>query len=140
MTPKQVQLVQTSFILLSPKSKEVAEIFYENVFEIAPSARAMFPGDLTGQRKKLMQMLAVAVSGLSDLPSIVPAVKDLGRRHVGYNVVNEHYDVVGQALLISLATGLGDVFTDDIREAWEECYALLAGVMKEAANELTTAA
>jgi hemoglobin-like flavoprotein len=34
-----------------------------------------------------------------------------------------------------LATGLGEAFTDDERDAWATAYTLLADVMKEAAAE-----
>ena len=64
-----------------------------------------------------MQMIGVAVTGLNDLGKLIPAVQDLGRRHVGYGVKAEHYDTVGAALLDTLAKGLGDDFTPETKEA-----------------------
>ena len=64
---------------------------------------------------------------------LMEAIEDLGRRHVGYGVKDEHYDTVGQALLWTLATGLGDAFTPETEQAWTEAYTLLATVMKQAA-------
>ena len=61
--------------------------------------------------------------------------EDLGRRHVGYNVKDEHYDIVGGALLWTLEKGLGDAFTPDVKGAWASAYGLLAGIMKGAAHE-----
>jgi hemoglobin-like flavoprotein len=54
---------------------------------------------------------------------------------VSYGVRDEHYDIVGAALLWTLAKGLGEGFTDDVREAWTTAYTLLATVMKDAAAE-----
>jgi hemoglobin-like flavoprotein len=63
-----------------------------------------------------------------------PAVEDLGCRHVSYGVRDGDYDAVGAALLWTLEQGLGEeTFTPEVREAWTSTYALLAGVMKDAA-------
>jgi len=62
---------------------------------------------MTEQRHKLMATLAVVVRGLSDLPSILPAASALAKRHVDYGAKPEHYPVVGEALLWTLARALG---------------------------------
>lgn len=140
MTPEQVELVQSSFKKVAPIADAAADIFYDRLFEIAPDTRALFPEVMTDQKKKLMQMIGVAVNGLRDLDAIVPAVKDLGARHVGYNVTEAHYDSVGAALIFTLEKGLGDDFTPETKAAWVETYGLLAGVMKDAQKEATEAA
>lgn len=132
MTPEQIDLVQSSFKKVAPIADAAADIFYDRLFEIAPDVRGLFPEVMTDQKKKLMQMIAVAVNGLKDLDAIVPAVQDLGARHKGYDVKEEHYDVVGAALLYTLGKGLGDAFTPEVEAAWTETYGLLASVMIEA--------
>ena len=67
----------------------------------------LFPGDMTKQRRKLMASLAIVVHGLSDLPSILPTASALAKRHVGYGAKPEHYPLVGEALLWTLARALG---------------------------------
>jgi hemoglobin-like flavoprotein len=84
MNPSQVKLVQESFAKVAPISEQVAVIFYDRLFEVAPAVKAMFPADMTEQRKKLMGTLAAVVNGLSDLESILPAASALAKRHVGY--------------------------------------------------------
>jgi truncated hemoglobin YjbI len=37
------------------------QLFYRRLFEIDPSLKQMFKGDMAGQRRKLMQMLTAAV-------------------------------------------------------------------------------
>lgn len=132
MTPDQVNLVQTSFKSVAPIAETAADIFYARLFEIAPETRALFPEVMTDQKKKLMQMLAVAVNGLTNLEVIVPAVQELGARHQGYKVTDAHYDSVGAALLYTLEKGLGDAFTPEVEAAWAETYGTLASVMKDA--------
>ena len=133
MTPEQVTLVQQSFGKVAPNAEQAAVMFYDRLFEIAPQVKAMFPADMTEQRKKLMATLAVVVNGLSNLESILPAASALARRHVAYGARAEHYPVVGSALLWTLEKGLGDGWTPDIAGAWTAAYTTLSGFMIEQA-------
>lgn len=129
MTPTQIKLVQDSFAKVAPISEQAAVLFYGRLFEVAPSVRAMFPDDMTEQRKKLMATLAVVVGGLTNLEAVLPAASALARRHVNYGAKPEHYPVVGGALLWTLEKGLGDAWTLDVAEAWTAAYATLSGYM-----------
>lgn len=133
MTPDQVKLVQDSFTKVVPIADKAADLFYDRLFVIAPEVRSLFPDDLSAQKKKLIQMLVTAVTNLHQLEKIVPAVQDLGRRHVGYGVTAGHFEPVGAALLWTLEKGLGPAFTPQVKEAWTMTYTTLAGVMKAAA-------
>ncbi|MGT2478419.1 globin family protein [Methylobacterium oryzae CBMB20] len=133
MTPEQVRLVQDSFAKVRPVAGTAADLFYGRLFEIAPRVRDLFPGDMTEQKQKLMAMLGLAVANLNRPDTVVPAPRDLGRKHVAYGAQDSHYAPVGAALLWTLEQGLGPDFTPEVREAWAETYALVAGVMKQAA-------
>jgi nitric oxide dioxygenase len=129
MTPDQVTLVQQSFAKVAPISEAAAVIFYDRLFEVAPSVKPMFPADMTEQRKKLMATLAVVVGGLGNLESILPAASALAKRHVGYGAKAEHYPVVGGALLWTLEKGLGESWTPEVAAAWTAAYGTLSGFM-----------
>lgn len=129
MTPDQVKLVQQSFAKVAPISEQAAELFYGRLFEVAPAVRAMFPDDMTEQRKKLMATLAVVVNGLTNLEAVLPAASVLAKRHVGYGAKAEHYPVVGGALLWTLEKGLGDAWTPETASAWTAAYGTLSGYM-----------
>lgn len=133
MTPEKIKLVQESFEKVAPIADKAADIFYDRLFEIAPSVRPMFPADMSDQKGKLMQTLGVAVNNLHQVETILQTVQELGKKHVSYGVKDEHYDTVGEALLYTLEKGLGDAFTPDVKEAWTETFVTVAGVMKEAA-------
>lgn len=133
LTEAQKQLVFDSWEKVKPISETAASLFYEKLFELDPEVKPMFSkSDMKEQGKKLMQMIGVAVNGLNSLDKLIPAVQDLGKRHVGYGVTAQHYDTVGTALLDTLAKGLGDDFTPDTKEAWTITYTTIADVMKEA--------
>src|SRR5712671_1088637 len=129
MTPDQVQLVQQSFSKVAPIADQAAVLFYGRLFEIAPQVKAMFPADMTEQRKKLMATLAVVVNGLSNLESVLPAASALAMRHVSYGAKAEHYPVVGAALLWTLEKGLGEDWTPAVADAWTTAYGTLSGYM-----------
>lgn len=135
MTPEQVKLVQQSFKKVEPIADQAADLFYGRLFETAPAVRPMFAEDLTSQKEKLMRMLASAVNNLHRVETIRPALEELGRKHVGYGVKPEQYDIVGATLLWTLEQGLGEAFDPDVEDAWKATYGLLADVMKSAAAE-----
>ena len=135
MTPRQVELIRTSWTSVEPIADVAATLFYDRLFEADPAIRRMFRStDMAAQKKNLMQTLTVVVRSLDHLEQLVPAVQALGRRHGGYGVKPAHYDMVGAALLWTLGQGLGEAFTAEVSEAWAEAYSILATVMIEAAE------
>jgi len=132
-------LVQQSFEAIRPIAPVAAELFYAKLFDLDPSLRPMFKGDIKRQGELLMTMLGAAVKGLNNLDSLVPAVKKLGARHVGYGVIDAHYATVGNALIYTLEAALGPDFTIAVRDAWLAVYSLLTNVMKQGADEAAMA-
>ncbi|KAF0164815.1 MAG: hemoglobin-like protein (Hmp) [Rhodocyclaceae bacterium] len=133
MSPEKIALVRVSWQKVLPIKEAAAELFYGRLFELDPSLRPMFKGDMAEQGSKLMTMLNMVVNSLDNLEPLLGAVENLGRRHVDYGVTESHYDTVGTALLWTLEKGLGEHFTPATREAWTHAYGTLASVMKQAA-------
>ena len=131
MTPDQAELVQSSFQNVLPIKDQAAELFYDRLFELAPSVRPFFGDNLEQQGKKLMTAIETVVAGINNPESVVPTIEELGARHVDYGVTNEHFPVFGEALLWTLGKGLGDAFTPEVHDAWSAAYAMLSGVMME---------
>jgi len=138
MTPEQIRIVQSTWVRVLPIKDIAAQLFYKRLFEMDPSLRPLFRGDLREQGEKLMQIIDAAVNGLSHLERIVTAIRDLGRRHADYGVKDHHYDTVGAALLWTLKEGLGAEFTPKAKEAWATVYGVLAATMQEAAATRST--
>lgn len=134
MTPEEKILVQQTFAQVVPIAEQAATLFYGRLFELDPSLRPLFKGDIGEQGKKLMQTIGYCVSKLNVLEEIVPTVKDLGRKHAGYGVKESAYDTVGVALLWTLDKGLGAAFTPEVKAAWTEVYGILAATMIEGAR------
>jgi len=133
MTTNQKLLVKETFAKVVPIAETAAGLFYGRLFEMDPSLRPLFRTDIREQGTKLMQMLGYCVGKLDELDELVPAVKELGRKHAGYGVEEDDYETVGGALLWTLEQGLGDHFTPAHRAAWVAVYTILATTMQEAA-------
>jgi hemoglobin-like flavoprotein len=129
MTPDQIKAIQDSFAKVAPISDQAAALFYGRLFEIAPSVKPLFRGDMAEQGRKLMATLAVVVNGLGNLDAILPAASALAKRHVGYGVKPIHYAIVGEALLWTLERCLGGEWTPDLAAAWSEAYGVLSEYM-----------
>ena len=141
MSPEQKTLVQVTWRQLVPIADTAASMFYGRLFWIDPSARDLFAGvDLEKQRGKLIQALTMVVGALDRIDELVPTIADLGRRHAGYGVTDDHYDSVGAALMWSLEEGLGNAWNAEVKAAWAAAYDLLSGVMREGANEVAATA
>ena len=132
MIKEQIALIRGNFAKVAPIAPQAAELFYGRLFELDPSLRPLFKGDMKEQGRKLMAMIATAVANLDNLAAVVPAVQALGARHVGYGVQAAHYTTVGTALLWTLEQGLGEDFTPACHAAWAEMYGTIAAVMQQA--------
>lgn len=136
MHPHEVALITESWSKVAPIKEAAADLFYARLFELDPSIRPMFKQDLTEQKRRLVEMLNRIVAMLGDFDALARSAQQLGRRHVPYGVKPQHYDTVGEALLWTLATGLGNAFTPDVKQAWTAAYQILADTMKEASYEM----
>lgn len=135
MESSTIQLVQNSWQKVVAIGPQAAALFYQNLFEADPALKPLFKGDLQAQGKKLIEMISVAVSKLTELNVLIPVLQNLGKRHGGYGVQDSHYDTVAAALIKTLEQGLGDDFTPETKGAWVEVYSVMADVMKAAARQ-----
>jgi hemoglobin-like flavoprotein len=135
MNPAQIQLVQTSFAKVAPIATVAADLFYARLFEIDPSLKSLFKGDLKRQGQMLMSMIATSVRGLSNPDGLIPVLRNLGQRHAAYGVTDAHYATVATALIWTLEQGMGADFTPEVRGAWVAAYELMADTMMQAARE-----
>lgn len=133
MTPEQKTLVRDSFAKITPIAPAVVAMFYDRLFHLDPTLRALFKTDMKQQGRKLIGMIATVVANLDRFDRVGPSLRDLGARHAGYGVSKPAYDTMEEALLWTLEQRLGADFTPATREAWSAWYAVLAGTMQAAA-------
>jgi len=126
--------LETSFDLIAPRGDELMDVFYARLFAAAPAVRPLFAGtDLRRQKGMLLGALVLLRKSLRDLDRIVPALRDMGARHVAYGARAEHYPVVGEVLIASMAEVAGDAWQPEYAEAWAGAYGIVAAAMMEGA-------
>lgn len=135
MTPKQIELVESSWDFVLLNTKNAGAIFYSRLFAIAPELKPLFKENPEAQAQKLIALITFAVHKLNTINEIVNDVKSLGKRHKNYNVKPEHYAIVAEALLWTLEKALQDKWNEEMKEAWVTVYTLLSSTMISAAQE-----
>lgn len=135
ITPRQVDLVESSAEALDPLLEGFAAAFYARLFTQYPGLRPMFTSDTGAQSGRLAAELRRIVSALRDPERFARQVRTLGSRHRTYGVVPAHYDVVGAVLIETFQDQLGDTFTPELQAAWTVAYAHIAAQMVAASAE-----
>ena len=121
---------------MRPRATSWLEIFYSNLFAVAPSVQPLFAGaDMARQRAMLLSALVLLRKSLRDLDAVVPTLKRLGGRHVAYGARPEHYPVVGNVLIGAMAHVAGPDWEPRFAKAWTEAFGVVAGAMLEGARE-----
>ena len=140
MTPEQAHIVQSTWRAVLPVGDTFAELFYGRLFSVDPELRRLFKDDLIEQGRNLTAMLSVAAANVGKMEKITVALRQLGKRHVVYGVEAKDFRTVEDALLFALEHALIDVFTPEVKAAWQAAYALLSSTMLEAFTPSTSPA
>jgi hemoglobin-like flavoprotein len=131
MTPRHIELVQSTLPAVLAIRHAAAALFYERLFVIDPTTRPLFARtDMSAQGAKLMSAIVLVVKSLDRFDAIAQDIRKLADRHESYGVKPHHYDSVGAALLWALEQGLGPAFTPEVRDAWTAAYVTLSGAMQ----------
>lgn len=131
MNAQQIQLVKETWGFVIVKSDEAGELFYSRLFEVAPGVRHLFKGEVKEQSRKLMSMVTYVIAKLDKLDTILAEIKSLAQRHNKYGAKKEHYAVVGECLIYTLKTGLGERWNEKTEAAWLAVYSILSNAMIE---------
>ena len=129
-----VEALETSFDLVAPRGDELMDVFYARLFAAAPAVKPLFAHtDLRKQKIMLLRVLGLLRQSLRNLDPIVPVLRDLGARHVAYGAKPEHYPIVGQVLIGSMAEIAGDAWRPEYEHVWAAAFELVTGTMLEGA-------
>lgn len=132
--PSPAAELQRTWALAAADAGAAMDLFYATLFEMAPEVRPLFSGvPMPDQKKKLAAAIGLVVKSPELPQSVASALRELGRRHLGYGVEDAHYDAVGAALIETLAIALKSEFTPAARVAWVDAYGAVASHMKAGA-------
>lgn len=126
--------LETSFGRLQAQGDALATRFYERLFAAAPAVRALFPADLADQKRKLMLTLSFLIASLRKPEQVRTAMRELGARHVSYGARPEHYPIVCDMLVATMAELHGDLWTAELESDWRGALQLVADLMRAGAE------
>ncbi|GLH81549.1 hemoglobin [Bradyrhizobium sp. SSBR45G] len=126
LTSEEIGHVRSSFDMVFANATDMTTTFYDRIFELAPECRSMFRDDIDVLKRDFIATLAVLVGSLDQMTGLLSSSDILGRNHARYGVRPEHYPVVCEALMWSLAKGLGPHWTDEVEQAWRKVYGVIA--------------
>ena len=129
LTPEEAAIVGTTWRAVLPVGDTFAELFYGRLFALDPDLRTLFRDDPVEQGRNLTAMLSVVAANMARPEKIIVALRQLGKRHASYGVKPQHFVTVEDALLFALEHALIDVFTAEVKAAWQAAFALVSSAM-----------
>jgi hemoglobin-like flavoprotein len=130
LSKEDIKLVQDSFVKVSAKQQEAGDVLYTHLFECCPDVAGIFKADMKEQSRQFLKMIKTVVEGLNNVHIIMPAIQNLGNRHVDYGVTAEQYKYFKESLIFALDKVLGKDFDEKTKSAWSKLYDVLGDLMK----------
>ncbi|MFE3203639.1 globin domain-containing protein [Embleya sp. NPDC059237] len=127
--------IRYNLAVVAPRAADVTSHFYALLFLRRPELRDLFPPAMDVQRDRLLHALIRIVGDLDDAPALHGYLGQLGRDHRKFDVIAEHYDLVGECLVAALARYSGETWNDAVQAAWVRAYGAAAKIMIGAADE-----
>ncbi|MCO4757310.1 MAG: NO-inducible flavohemoprotein [Oceanospirillaceae bacterium] len=134
LSPQTISIVKSTAPVLAQHGEEITQHFYQQMFKENPELLDIFnaANQKTGrQQAALANAVYAYAANIDNLGVLTAAVQRIAHKHASFNILPEHYPIVGKHLLGAVAHVLGDAVTDDVVEAWTEAYGLLADIFIE---------
>ena len=128
---KTIEIIKSTVPVLKENGVEITTLFYQLMFENNPEVKPLFNMDnqVSGKQPKTLAMtLLAAAENIDNLEKLLPAVQKIGKVHCERMILPHHYPIVGKNLLLAFKTYLGDAATDEVLQAWEKAYQVIAEV------------
>ena len=123
LRPSTIAVVKETVPALAAHGSTITREMYSRLFR-NEHIRMLFNQANQGESGAQPHALAAAILGYArniDNPGVLGAVIErITQKHVGYNIMSEHYPFVAEALLEAIAHVLGEAATPEILSAWGE--------------------
>lgn len=132
LSERTIALVKATVPALEAHGLDIVNEMYGRMFQ-NPEIRDLFNqshhGDSGSQPRALTGAILAYANNIDNLGALAPAVERIAQKHVGLQILPEHYPHVGDALLGAIKAVLGEAATDEILAAWGEAYWFLAHIL-----------
>ena len=143
LNERTIEIIKSTVPVLKIHGEAITTCFYQNLFRDHPELKNLF--NQTHQKagkqpRALANAVYAAAAHIDRLHEIMPAVEKIAEKHRSLQVRKEHYPIVGEYLLGAIKEVLGDAATDEILQAWEEAYGVIAQVFIQVEEKMYEAA
>src|SRR3954451_4172984 len=114
MTPEHIHTVQSSWSKVLPVGNGQARLLFERLLQSEASLWGLFQLDAATWSANLVQMIDVLVTGLSLGDRRAVLTRRIGGRNTACPAIEHHYDLIGTALLRTLAKPLRAEFPPSV--------------------------
>ena len=131
LSPQTIQIVKETAPILEKRGLEITTHFYKRMFTHHPELLNLFNHSNQKQGRQpraLANAIYAAALHIDRLEAILPVVEQIGHKHRSVGVLAEQYPIVGENLLHAIKEVLGDAATEEVIQAWEEAYEVIADV------------
>jgi nitric oxide dioxygenase len=127
-----IDIVKATTPALESHGLDIVRRMYERMFEnemIRDLFNQSHHGETGSQPKALATAILAYAKNIDQLAALAPAVERIAQKHVGLQILPEHYPYVAEALLGAIKDVLGDAATEEVLGAWGEAYWFLAHIL-----------
>lgn len=135
LTESEIDLIRSSAEKMAELNVTATNLFYANLFKEVPEIRVLFPDEMFDQSEKLWASIVMVVESVDDLTEIVPALRDLGARHIAYGAEPEHYGVVSRVLIETIKTLMAEDWTPEHQATWVKAMGIVVETMLSGAAQ-----
>lgn len=132
LSQQTIAIVKATVPALKAHGLDITRAMYARLFQ-DPAIRDLFNqshhGETGSQPKALAAAVLAYAQNIDNLGVLAEAVERIAQKHVGLQILPEHYPSVANALLAAIKDVLGDAATDEILNAWGEAYWFLADIL-----------
>lgn len=140
MTPRQIDLVRSSYAQATMLANQPAVIFLDHLFAADPALRCEFLDQSRLEGERLMRLLAGTVFLLDRPRELQATFEVLGTRLPDRGIARRREQAFSAALIQTLEACLQSTFTPDVREAWQALCSLAGQYLTRRVPELSLAA
>lgn len=139
LSENTLAIIEATAPVVAEHVDQIVPVMYRRLLA-APEIRALFnmshQHGNSPQHKALAGALVAYATHIRNPGVLADALERIAQKHVGLQILPEHYPHVGEALLGAVAEVLGEVATPEILNAWGEAYWFLANTLIEREEEI----
>ncbi|KXI30678.1 globin domain-containing protein [Paraglaciecola hydrolytica] len=131
LTVEEKSAIKESFAVLLRENANVAECFYNNLFELAPLIKPLFKSGRENIENHFHELIGTAVNKIDHFNDLRADLIALGKRHKIYGAQQAHFAVVKAAFILSIQYKLKGQCSPFLENSWAKYIDNISSVMIE---------